>query len=271
MDKSKFRRFRSYEIVSGSVEEFAAARDGALVGASIARRKGWKVGQRLDLTSLLGIAFEVKGIFFAGNEEQDNTILADLEYVQDQYNARGIANTIVVKLDPAVKAEDVAAQIDALPLPTRTHSEAEKAFVIAMIEDLGEMMNLSYAVILLTLVVVLVSVVNAVSMSVRDRTPQLGMLRTLGFTRLGILRLVLLESALVALLGGLVGVGVAWLVLTLQEVTVQARTFNLEIALPWQVGALAIGMAAAVGLLGSVLPALRAARLNIVAAVGAVE
>ncbi len=253
------------------MDEFLAARDGALVGASIARRKGWKAGQVIDLRSQLGLLLAVKGLFFSGNEEQDNTILAGLEYVQDQYSARGKANQVLVKLAPDARAEDIAAAIDAMPLPTRTSTQAETAYVSGMIEDLGDMIAISRIVILVTLMVVFISVANTVAMSVRDRTRQLGMMRTLGFRRITILGLVIGESALVCAIGGTIGAAFAWGALQLQDVTVQARTMNLAVSMPVQVTAYAVGLSAAIGALGGFLPALRAARMKIVDAIGSVD
>lgn len=270
MDKQKFQKFRHYEVIEGSADDFKAARDGALAGASVARRKGWKVGSTVDLRAQFGLLFVVKGIFFSGNEEQDNTILADIEYVQDEMGTRGAANMVLVKLNPDARADDVAAQIDAMPLPTRTTTQAEKAFVSGMIEDLGDMIDISRLVILLTLAVVFVSVANTVSMSVRDRVRQIGVLRTLGFTRLTVMALIVSEAALLCLAGGALGVLASFLVLTLQDVTVQARSLNLEVSMPLEVVGVALAVANAVGVLGSALPALRASRLKIVDALGSV-
>lgn len=271
VDKSKFQTFRHYSLTEGSLDEFLAARDGALVGASIARRKGWKAGQVIDLRGQLGLLLAVKGLFFSGNEEQDNTILAGLEYVQDQYAARGKANQVLVKLAPQARAEDVAATIDALPLPTRTSTQAETAYVSGMVEDLGDMITISRLVILVTLLVVFVSVANTVAMSVRDRTRQLGMMRTLGFSRMSIMGIVIGEAALVCATGGLIGAGFAWVALQLQDVTVQARTLNLAVSMPATVMIWGVVLAAAIGALGGLLPAWRASRMRIVDAIGSVD
>jgi len=117
---------------------------------------------------------------------------------------------------------------------------------------------------------VFVSVANTVSMSVRDRVRQIGVLRTLGFTRLTVMALIVSEAALLCLAGGALGVLASFLVLTLQDVTVQARSLNLEVSMPLEVVGVALAVAGAVGVLGSALPALRASRLKIVDALGSV-
>lgn len=253
------------------MDDFKQTREGALLGASIAKRKGWKVGEQVDLRGQLGLLMDVKGIFFSGNEDQDNTIIAGLDYVQDQYDARGQANVVMVKLPPDARAEDVAAQIDALPLSSGSNTQAEKAFVSGMIEDLGDMIALSRLVILITLLVVFVSVANTVSMSVRDRTRQLGMLRTLGFRRWQILSLVVSEASLVCLVGGIVGIAASWAVINFQEVTVQARSLNLEVQMPWAVIGWALLLSISIGFVGSMVSGIRASRLKIVNAIASVE
>ncbi len=270
MDKTKFQKFRHYEITSGSLGDFMAAKDGVLAGASVAKRKGWGVGQTIDLRTQFGLLMVVKGIFFSGNEEQDNTIITDAEYVQDQMATRGKANMVLIKLKPNVRAEDVAAEIDAMPLATRTSTQAEKAFVSGMVEDLNDMIDISRLVILITLAVVFVSVANTVSMSVRDRTKQIGVLRTLGFRRSAVLGLIVTESAMICLTGGVIGVSLAYGVLHFQDVSIQARSLNLAVSLPLEVVGLALAVAAGVGVLGSIIPAARASRMKIVDALGSV-
>lgn len=215
--------------------------------------------------------FTVSGIYFSGNEEQDNTILADIEYVQDQYDGRGKANSIMVTLVQGAKADVVAAEIDALDGPVGTGTQAETAFVSGMIEDLNDMISLSALVILTTLLVVFVSVGNTISMSVRDRTRQIGMLRTLGFKRWMVMLMVVAEATMICLLGGIVGTGAAWLLLQMQDVTVQARSLNLAVSMPWRVVAGSIAVSLMIGVLGSMWPGFRASRMKMVEAIGSAD
>jgi putative ABC transport system permease protein len=268
VDKTKFQKFRNYDLREGNMDEFMSARDAAIVGASIAKRKGWKSGQTIDLRDQLGILLDVKGIFLSGNEDQDNTIIADIEYVQDQYDARGQANIFMVKLTKDARADDVVADIDAMPFPTGTNSQAEKAFISGMIEDLGDMISLSRLVILITLLVVFLSVANTVSMSVRDRTRQIGMMRTLGFKRWMVLSMVVSEAALICFTGGVIGIVGAWAVLQFQDVTVQARAMNLVVKMPMEVVGIALLLSIGIGLIGSMWPGFRASRMKIVEAIG---
>ena len=229
------------------------------------------MGETVDLRDQLGILFTVSGIFDSDDEQMNNVILSDMEYVQDQNNQRGRANTFMVKLKPDARAEDVAAEMDALPLPTNTRSEPENAFVSGMLSDLSDMVALSRLVILITLIVVFVSVGNTVSMSVRDRTQQIGMLRTLGFKRFSITMMVVGEAGMVALIGGVVGAGVALAIINLYEIPLQGRLSNFAITLPSEVVLMGLGLAAGIGILGGILPAIRASRMKIVEALRRVD
>ena len=271
MDKSKFQRFRQYQVVEGSLDDFMAGRDSALVGVSLAKRKGWKVGQTVDLSAQLGLLFKLAGIYASGSEEHDNLVIMDIGYVQDRFDARGHANIIVAKLSPSARAEAVAQALDKLPKPVGTRTQAETAFLSGMIDDLSDMIAISRIVILITLAVVLASVANAVSMNVRERTRQIGIMRTLGFGRMRVLAVVLGEAALVCLVGGLFGALGAWCAMQVQEFTVQARNLNLSVDMPWRVVVWAAGLALGVGLLGGAWPAWRASRQGIVASLGSTE
>lgn len=160
--------------------------------------------------------------------------------------------------------------IDAMPLPTRTSTQPEKAFLQSMLDDLSDLVALATLVVAFTLLVVFIGVANTMAMSVRDRVKQIGVLRTLGFRRRQVMQLLFAESALLCAAGGVLGTAAAWMVLNVQQVSVQSRTLNLVISMPWQVAAYGVLLAVAIGGAGAVLPAWRAARMNIVRSLGSV-
>jgi len=271
VDKLKFDKFRYYNLTDEALEEFRNRKDAALAGQTIAKRKGWKIGQHVDLKAQLGIQFTITGIFFTGNEEQDNTVFTGFEYAQDSRDSRGKANLIYIRLREGMQAEKVAAVIDAMPLSIKTNTQAEKSFVSSMLEDLGDMIKISRTVIMITLIVVFAGIANTISMSVRDRTQQIGVMRTLGYTRRSILSLVMTESAIISLFGGILGSLAAFGIFQLRDITVQTRTYNFSVSLSWVVVLVGLGIAVLVGFAGGLLPALRASRLNIVNALRSID
>jgi ABC-type antimicrobial peptide transport system permease subunit len=108
-------------------------------------------------------------------------------------------------------------------------------------------------------------------MSVRDRTQQIGVMRTLGYTRGSVLSLVMTESALISIIGGAIGTAVAFGFFQLRDITVQTRTYNFAVSLNWLVVLTGLGIAVLVGFAGGFLPALRASRLKIVDALRSVD
>ncbi|MFH1421794.1 MAG: FtsX-like permease family protein [Planctomycetota bacterium] len=271
VDKQKFDKFRYYNLSDKTLEEFRSCKDGAIAGATIAKRKGWRIGQEIDLREQLGIQFNITGTFFTGNEEQDNTVLVGFEYAQDSQNSRGWANLIYIKLHEDANTEAITKQIDSMPLSVKTKTQPEKSFMGSMLEDLNDMIQISRTVILITLIVVLAGIANTISMSVRDRTQQIGIMRTLGFSRGTILSLVLAESTLISVLGGLFGCMAAFILFRFQDVTVQARTYNFQVSLSWVVVLTGLLIAAAVGFIGGILPAVRASRLKIIEALRSID
>jgi len=274
VDKHKFQKFRDYNVSQDALDAFIKRKDGAIAGATVARRKNWKVGQQGDLRKQLEIAFTITGIFSTGNEEQDNAVLTGFQYAQDSRGLRGWANVIYVKLRGDVRAEAVAAAIDAMTRGKgayHTNTQAEKTFMSSMLEDLDDMMKISRTVIMITLFVVLAGIANTISMSVRDRTQQIGVMRTLGYSRRSILSLVMAESALISVFGGILGVIVAFAVLHLRDITVQTRTYNFAVSLNWIVVLIGLGIALLVGFAGGLLPAFSASRLKIVDALRSVD
>ncbi|MFC1586946.1 ABC transporter permease [Planctomycetota bacterium] len=271
IDKHKFTAFRDYNLPPETLAAFQNQRNGALVGASVAKRKGWKAGEQIDLTTQIGFIFTINGIFLTENEEQDNTILVGFEFAQDTKDSRGTANLIYARVREGVRPEEVAAEIDSLPLPVRTRTQPEKNFMSAMLEDLNDMMNISRTVILITLIVAFAGIANAIAISVRDRTQQIGIMRTLGFLRRTIMAMILTESVIISLIGGITGVVGAMIVFQLQNITVQTRTYNFAISLNWMVMLAGLGVALLVGFIGGVLPAWQASRLKIIDSIRSVD
>jgi putative ABC transport system permease protein len=271
VDKQIFDKFRNYNLSPEALEKFRATRDGAVIGAVIAKRKSWKVGQQVDLRAQLGLFMTITGIFVSGNEEFDNAVITGIEYAQDMREMRGQTNLIYVKVRDGASAEQVAKQIDAMPLPVSTMTNPEKTFMGNMIEDLNDMMRISQIVILIALAVVLTGIANTISMSARDRTQQIGVMRALGFKRRTILGMILAESAMMSITGGVVGCLAAFALFMFQDITVQTRMYNFSIPISWLVVTTGLGIALAVGLLGGILPAYNASRLKIIDSLRSVD
>ncbi|MFH1227871.1 MAG: FtsX-like permease family protein [Planctomycetota bacterium] len=266
IDKEKFLHFRKYNIEPDALRRFREDKTSVLAGMSIARRKGWLAGQQINplQEEKSDKTFYLAGIFFTGNEEQDNYVLADFKYIQDIYDKRGWCNLIYVKVKEGVDPQALATQIDNEPFPVRTRTQPEKAFLSSMLDELGGVVGFSKLVILITLLVMLIGIANTISMSIRDRTRQIGVLRTLGYTRPRILSLILLESVIMSIIGGALGCLAVFAIFRLFGVSIQILTYRFSISLDASVVIMSMGIAVLVGIIGSLAPAYRASRLNIV-------
>jgi putative ABC transport system permease protein len=148
--------------------------------------------------------------------------------------------------------------------PVKTKTKDQRSFMSAAVEDLREIVRLSHVVMAITLLVVLVSVANTISMATRDRTQEFGVIRSLGFRRGHVLGLVMGESLMLACLGGMLGLGAAYLVMNARDLYLGVTGMNLKIALTPEVAVTALLLSLLVGVLGGLLPAIGASRLKIV-------
>jgi putative ABC transport system permease protein len=255
---------------------FMSTQDGAIVGRILAERNGWEIGDIVPLTSFIWTRedgsrlweWRLVGIFDGKDQEwQDRTQLMYLNYAQfDEARvarARGLAGVFVVRLaDPGDSAR-VAATIDSRFENTfdETKSQNEQEFQLGFLRqfgDIGFMMNLISAAVIFT---ILILTGYTMSQSVRERIPELAVLKCLGFSDRSLLWLVLAESLLLCAIGAASGL-LASVVVTGGLRTQLAGFPPVRMGSDVWIFALAtvVGLALAVGL----PPALHARRLKIV-------
>ncbi len=255
---------------------FADTRDGAVVGAALARQFGWKLGQRVPLTGAIfprrdgsnAWNFQIVGIFTAKNPklkavEQD--FLFHWKYF-DEGNAyeRNMVGWYVVSLVDPAAADRVAQAIDALSENSdhETKTQTEQAFQMAFIKQIGDIGLIVGGIMAAVFFTLLLLTGNTMAQAVRERIPELAVLKTLGFQDRTVLALVLAESVLLIVLGGVLGMALAALLLPL----VNSAAGGAIVLPPMGVNTWALGLALmlVIGLAVGVLPALRGMRLNIV-------
>jgi putative ABC transport system permease protein len=156
-------------------------------------------------------------------------------------------------------ARAIDTMFDNSPYPTRT--ESEKEFGRSFLAFLGNIKLFLAAVCAAVTFTILLVSANTIAMAVRERTREMAILRTLGYTPNEILQLVLGESVLISILGGLAGLALATLMS--RGIMEAGANFGFQ-GLKWQAAAIVLGMAAVIGLLAALVPALIAARRNVV-------
>src|SRR5690554_3744406 len=261
------------EVSQSGREAFASTRTGALVGEALASQHGWEVGDRIPLQSMifpnsdgsLNWEFDVVGIMRASEGGfYDSLFLLHWEYFAE--STPYVDNEVgwyISRVGDVRQGDRAARAIDALsansPDETRTMSEqAAMASQLKQMADVGLIVSSIMGAVFFTL---LLLTGNTMAQAVRERTSELAVLKTIGFSSASVLGLVLAESMLLVLIGGVAGLGLAALLGA--AVTASGAPINLpSIGLSsWLLG---LALMAAIGLLVGALPALRGMRLNIV-------
>lgn len=252
--------------------QFVSTRDGAIAGRVLAEQNGWELGDIIPLNSFIWTRadgsrlweWRLVGIFDGVNEEwQKSTGLMYLNFGQFDEGrpagARGLAGVFVVQVDNPRDSERIASAIDARFAnssdETRTQSEQEfQLGFLRQLGDIGLIVNLITGAVFFS-ILFLTGV--AMSQAVRERIPELAVLKCLGFRDRQVMGLVLAESFVLCALGALAGMGLAVLVMQglPPEFPITADGFVWAVA-----GASVLLLTVLVGL----PPALTAQRLKIV-------
>jgi putative ABC transport system permease protein len=191
------------------------------VGRALAEAQGWTVGQRISVTAFDTVKqsggrewrFEIAGIFAGENASSDTYfVIARYDYV-NAARARGkdTVDAFIVRPHEGVSPGELAARIDTLfansAAPTRTQSE--KQFLEAFLRQYADVQLIVNLVVGAAFATLLMIVVNTFVFAVRERTFEIGVLKTLGFSGLRILALIMCETLFVFAIGGSFGLGLA--------------------------------------------------------------
>ena len=265
------------DVAQSERDAWARTRTGVLVGDALMKRFGWKVGQKIPLQSTifpnsdgtLNWSFDIVGTLKAKDKKSagftEGMLLMHYKYFEESTPyVDGDVGWYVSRVSDVRRSDAAAKAIDALsmnsPHETKTMSEqAAMASQLKQMADIGLIVGSIMGAVFFTL---LLLTGNTMAQAVRERTSELAVLKTIGFTSTSVLGMVLAESILLVLLGGVLGLGLAAVLGPIVN-AVSGGVVNLP-AIGWQSWLLGTGLMVAIGLLVGALPALRAMRLNIV-------
>jgi len=253
---------------------FVKDRTGALAGVTLARRFGWKVGDRITLQ---GAIFPVNpemildGLVDGGGS--DSNFYFHLDYLNELFRPNGGAwnqvGTFIVKAKNAEDLPAISENIDAMyessTAPTKTESEA--AFILGFVSMLGNVRLLVMSISTVVLFTVILVAANTMAMSIRERTGEIAILKTLGFAPSLILYMMVAESMMIALAGGLLGSMGARYVYRSVNLDSLSSGFVQQLDVRWNTVLLSAGIALAVAMFSTLIPAYNASRLSISVAV----
>jgi putative ABC transport system permease protein len=275
-----FDMYRSeLDIPPEQLQAFISDRSSAVIGESMARKWGWKVGDRVPVASNIFTQrsngshtwdFTIAGIV-KGKAEQVSTDFLLFQYAyfdETRTFGKDTIGWLILQTNSPENNDRVAKTIDAMFANSiaETSTDTEKAFGKAFAAQFGNIALIVFLVVGAAFVTILMIVGNTMALSIRERTREIGVLKTLGFSGPRILRMVLGESVLLALLGGLPGLAIAALI------TIALRASLANIAPAFAVSPVialeGIALMIALGLFTGVIPALNAMRLKIATALG---
>lgn len=261
----KVQKIRDFELVAGSWSEFESNQDSGIVGESVARRRNLKLGTKFSVGE---VKVTVAGIFNSDDQSEEDYVYTHLDFLQRTpgMNLVGTVTQHEVLLNDSADPVELAGLIDdefrAGPVETDTRTKG--VFQASSLADLVELIELSHYLGYACVGLMTMLISTTTFMAVQDRIKEHSVLQTLGFSGSIVFALVLAESILISVGGGVVGTGAAMLTLAGSGLSVGAEAVTIAfapsvgLALTGLVGSLAVGFAA------GVLPAVAAARADII-------
>lgn len=255
---------------------FVKTRTGAIAGQRLVDRYGWKIGQKLPLASeihtrtdgSLDWEFDLVGVLDAEDPAvRGNTdvVLINVAYFDEARQfGRGKTGWYIVRVADSEQARAIAADIDRLFMnsPDETKTQPEKEFALGFAKQIGDVGALVTRILLAVFFTILILTGNTMAQAIRERVPELAILKTLGFGDGAVTALVLGEAFLLLSLGAVLGMAAAVGMLPMLNASTGGRFPPLFVAgETWGLAAaIAVGLALAIGL----PPAWRVRRLRIV-------
>jgi putative ABC transport system permease protein len=252
---------------------------GCILGPATAARFGWKVGDTFQLESFIGpyrtdkpFEFVVRGIY--GTDEArypgtDKTVMFfHYKYLYEATGRRVGVGTYVTQIDDPSAAGRISSAIDDLFVNSdaQTHTETEQAFRASFVAMAGNLALLLNSIGLAVVFVILLVTANTMSMAVRERRTEMGVLKTIGFTSAKVMGLVLAEAALLGAIGGAIGIffslGMIQALPHLPFIGDAVRGIA-DFGLPRAVGLTGFSLALGIGIIAGLAPAVAAYRARI--------
>src|SRR3954464_9390795 len=270
--ESYLRMYPEILLSADDKQAFLADRTGCIVGDGLAKKYGWSIGDRLVLQPGIptygtqDYPFTIRGIYRAGSSAVDNqSMMFHWKYAAERSIVKGEGGWYVTRVADPDRAVQVANTIDQkfANSPYETKTDTEQAFSAQFASMLGNLNVLLGSVALAVVLTTLFVAGNTMAMSVRERTTEIAVMRTLGFPSGTIFMLVVGEGVVVAGLGGALGAVLARAIVNGEAL---GLTGGFIPAFGVNNGNLIVGLGLSVliGILAAVLPASMASRLKIV-------
>ncbi len=264
-----FAVYREFRIPDDQKRAFEQDRTGCVVGRDLANAFNFKLGDHIHLTGDIypgDFEFTVRGIF-------DSPRVSDLMYMNKEYidqsmaeARRGNVGIYYILLDDAKNSARIANAVDEQfrNAPIQTKTESEQAFTVGFLAFLGNVKVFLAAICAAVMFTILLVSANTMAMSVRERRREVGVLKTIGFTPGAVLGIILGEACVISLGGGAIGYAISVFLMTgIAKSPFGGFLPSFKVFEP-SVAAACLAIAATIGVLSSLIPALSAARAPVV-------
>jgi len=266
-----FKMYNEFKIPQEQVEAMRTTRPGALIARGLATKYGWKIGDKVPIGTSIwtrkngrnDYQFDIVGIFdFAGvGATGQNSFYINFDYFDEERGyGNGTVHFIVTDIDDPRHADAISQRIDELFVNSsdEVNTQSEQSFVGSRLKQLADVNFIVTTIVGAVLATLLFLTGNTMMQSMRERIPELAVLKTLGFTDHAVSVMVLCESLLLCVFAALIGLGLARLAFIPLSRTLGNIEFKSAVVY------VAIAIAACLAVATGALPALRARRLNIV-------
>ena len=270
--RAHFDMYPELIIDPAQLDAFANTRTGAAAPVNLMQQHGWEIGDKIPIEAdiypmrdgnRLWVFDLVASYTWEGNDGNPAFLFHYDFFDEARSLDQGSVGWWTVRIDDSARAPEIASQIDMLfessqnPTKTATQDEFSRIFA-AQMGDIGLIANGILSAVFFT---ILLLTANTMGQALRERIPELAVLKTLGFSNAKVATLVLGESVLLCVLGGLLGVGLAWVATPILISQIPMPIGDLAVS-GWTM-ALGIGIAALLGAVVGAQPALHASRLAI--------
>lgn len=270
MPPEKVHEVRDFTLASGSWDAFLSQQDAAVIGSAIARRRGISAG---DTFSIGEYSVRVAGVYDSENQAEENYIYTHLDYLQrgDDAKSDGLVTQFEIVLRESADPAMVQEQVDTLFAvgQVETDTRMKGAFQQKSLGDLMQMIRMSgylgYGCVGLLLILLMTTTL----MSVQDRIKEHAVMKTLGYSQSNVFSIVLLETAIIGIIGGAIGIAAAVMAIISSGLAIGAEAVTIAFTPSLDLVLTGGVLLASGSMVAGIIPAWVASRTSIISALHA--
>ncbi len=261
-----FDMYPEIKLDPAAKQAWMSQRSAAICGIKLAERFGWKVGDKITLLGSIypvDLDFTLVGIYTSASDER--TFYFHRDYFEEAQGKPGLVGVWYLLCDTADSVPSVISTVDSMFRNTdaETLSETERAFEAGFTQMIGNVKGLVLSISTVVVFMILLITGNTMAMNIRERSHEIAILKSLGFQNESLFAMLLGESVLIAMMGGVAGVVGGKLLFMFVDLSKASMGFLRSFQVELPTVALGLAIALVVGLASGAFPALGAARRTV--------